>query len=591
MLGEIAELDYVLPKQYNQEFTMTRYFHYEYKKLEQFLTLKKAEYLFEEKPADGKIIALTDADKTTDMEKVQQHLKELKDERVVVLIPREPLMEEENIRRLIAVRQLKEDKTFLEENAVLQQELQLYEEDLIYEINAALEKRYLPENGNCTVLCGIVSRNKSKSVGEFNRTLSRICEEYYNLTPKINNEMINRRKVSSQTKRARRTIVDAVLNGKEMAQWENGSAAEATIYRATLRALDEGRAEEGNQQVLQEIMEYINRCAGKKHSFSELYESLSGKGYGVREGIIPIYIARQIAELEDTPVILLQEREVEITPEIFDNIEEHPENYSLYVEKETVNKEKYIKRLEEIFCGQDTYQSKVPLTSLKLKDDEIVNYYNKESDMLLYNALKRQLQLYSNDAEKAFAQPFHKPKADGTQGPVVKKVKVIDKQSSGVYVHEGKGITANGDMIRIDIFRENGKYYFVPIYAADVVKKVLPNKSPSRGKSGWIEMKDENFVFSLYPKDLIHVKTKKEDGLKLNLVNGGQIKAQEAVVYYTGADVSKGSIDCSASDKKFKLRGLGIQSLIIFEKCQVDVLGNISVVKHEKRMDFSAKKR
>ena len=141
------------------------------------------------------------------------------------------------------------------------------------------------------------------------------------------------------------------------------------------------------------------------------------------------------------------------------------------------------------------------------------------------------------------------------------------------------------------VYRENGKYYFVPIYAADVVKKVLPNKSPSRGKSGWIEMKDENFVFSLYPKDLIHVKTKKEDGLKLNLVNGGQIKAQEAVVYYTGADVSKGSIDCSASDKKFKLRGLGIQSLIIFEKCQVDVLGNISVVKHEKRMDFSAKKR
>lgn len=277
MLGEIAELDYVLPKQYNQEFTMTRYFHYEYKKLEQFLALKKAEYLFEEKPADGKIIALTDADKTTDMEKVQQHLQELKDERIVVLIPREPLMEEENIRRLIAVRQLKEDKTFLEENAVLQQELQLYEEDLLYEINAALEKRYLPENGNCTVLCGIVSQNKSKSVGEFNRTLSRICEEYYNLTPKINNEMINRRKVSSQTKRARRTIVDAVLNGKEMAQWENGSAAEATIYRATLRALDEGRTEAGSQQVLQKIMEYINRCAGKNTVFPNFMKAFPEK--------------------------------------------------------------------------------------------------------------------------------------------------------------------------------------------------------------------------------------------------------------------------------------------------------------------------
>ena len=236
--------------------------------------------------------------------------------------------------------------------------------------------------------------------------------------------------------------------------------------------------------------------------------------------------------------------------------------------------------------------SKVPLTSLKLKDDEIVNYYNKESDMILYNALKRQLQLYSNDAEKAFAQEFHKPKADGSKGPVVKKVKVIEKQSSGVYVHEGKGITANGDMIRIDVFRENGKYYFVPIYAADVVKKVLPNKAATQHKTyeNWREMKDENFVFSLYPKDLIHIKTKKEDGLKLNLVSGGQVKTQEVIAYYTGADVATASIAGKASDSGFSFRSLGIQSLTIFEKCQVDVLGNISIVKHEKRMDFSAKK-
>lgn len=234
--------------------------------------------------------------------------------------------------------------------------------------------------------------------------------------------------------------------------------------------------------------------------------------------------------------------------------------------------------------------SKVPITSLKLKDDEIVNYYNKESDMLLYNALKRQLQLYSNDAEKAFAQEFHKPKADGSKGPVVKKVKVIEKQSSGVYVHEGKGITANGDMIRIDVFRENGKYYFVPIYAADVVKKVLPNKAATAHKNydEWREMKDENFVFSLYPKDLVYISSKK--GLKMNLVHGGQVIKQDAIMYYNKANIALASIICEAHDSGFKVENLGIQSLAVFEKCQVDVLGNISVVKHEKRMDFSAKK-
>lgn len=167
---------------------------------------------------------------------------------------------------------------------------------------------------------------------------------------------------------------------------------------------------------------------------------------------------------------------------------------------------------------------------------------------------------------------------------LVKKVKVIEKQSSGVYVHEGKGITANGDMIRIDVFRENGKYFFVPIYAADVVKKVLPNKAATAGKNyeNWREMKDENFVFSLYPKDLIHIKTKKKDG---------KIKNQEMFAYYTCANVNTSSISGEAHDRSFVFGSLGIQSLIIFEKCQVDVLGNISVVKHEKRMDFSAKKR
>lgn len=235
--------------------------------------------------------------------------------------------------------------------------------------------------------------------------------------------------------------------------------------------------------------------------------------------------------------------------------------------------------------------SKVPLTSLKLKDDEIVNYYNKESDMLLYNALKSQLKECNNDAEKAFAQEFHKPKADGSKGPVVKKVKVIEKQSSGVYVHEGKGITANGDMIRIDVFRENGKYFFVPIYAADVVKKVLPNKAATAGKNyeNWREMKDENFVFSLYPKDLVYINSKK--GLKMNLVHGGQVIKQDAIMYYNKANIALASIICEAHDSGFKVENFGIQSLTVFEKCQVDVLGNISVVKHEKRMDFSAKKR
>lgn len=247
-------------------------------------------------------------------------------------------------------------------------------------------------------------------------------------------------------------------------------------------------------------------------------------------------------------------------------------------------------RSPKIYAETGYVISKRPLTALKLnKDGEIADYYDKDSDRLLYAALKRQLQLYSNDAKKAFAEPFYKPKADGTPGPLVKKVKIMEKMTAGVPVYEGKGIASNGSMVRIDVFCENGKYYFVPIYAADVVKKRLPNKAATQHKqySDWREMKDEDFVFSLYPKDLIRVRTKKEDGLKLNLVNGGQVNGQEKLAYFISADIATASIAGKAPDSSFSFRGLGIQSLAKFEKCQVDMLGNVSVVKQEKRMDFS----
>lgn len=90
-------------------------------------------------------------------------------------------------------------------------------------------------------------------------------------------------------------------------------------------------------------------------------------------------------------------------------------------------------------------------------------------------------------------------------------MKIEKKQTSGVMVRGGTGIAANGEMVRIDVFRENGKYYFVPVYTADVVRKVLPNRAATHTKpySEWRVMDDANFVFSLYSRDLIHVKSKR----------------------------------------------------------------------------------
>ena len=236
--------------------------------------------------------------------------------------------------------------------------------------------------------------------------------------------------------------------------------------------------------------------------------------------------------------------------------------------------------------------TKTPLTNLKLnKFGEIEGYYNPASDTLLYDALLARLKDFGGDGAKAFAQPFYKPKKDGSPGPRVDKVKIREKATVGLPVRDG--IAANGSMVRIDVFYvEDDGYYFVPIYVADTKKESLPNKAVVAYKaySEWKEMKDENFIFSLYPGDLVRIQSRK--GIKLNLAKGGtgekEIVRQEGMYYYRAAGITVGAIQIETHDRRYLQPSLGIKTLQSIEKYQVDVLGNYYKVDlPEKRMTFS----
>ena len=236
--------------------------------------------------------------------------------------------------------------------------------------------------------------------------------------------------------------------------------------------------------------------------------------------------------------------------------------------------------------------TKTPLTNLKLnKFGEIEGYYNPASDTLLYDALLARLKDFGGDGAKAFVQPFYKPKKDGTPGPRVDKVKICEKATVGLPVRDG--IAANGSMVRIDVFYvEDDGYYFVPIYVADTKKESLPNKAVVAYKaySEWKEMKDENFIFSLYPGDLVRIQSRK--GIKLNLAKGGtgekEIVRQEGMYYYRASGITVGAIQIETHDRRYLQPSLGIKTLQSIEKYQVDVLGNYQKVDlPEKRMTFS----
>lgn len=244
------------------------------------------------------------------------------------------------------------------------------------------------------------------------------------------------------------------------------------------------------------------------------------------------------------------------------------------------------------FDEQGVLVSKTPLNKLELTADgkAIKGYFNPSSDMLLYNELLTRLQQADGKAEKAFADPVYKPMADGTPGHIVKKVKIESKFKTGVFLDKVKGFAKNGEMHRVDVFKKDGKYYCVPVYMSDVYKGVLPNKAATAGKSyaEWPEMDETyKFQFSMYKNDLLYIENKKgitmkkkRENIKSNKSN--DITTDATYIYNEGFDVDGARISFEDTLGCYEGR-IGTKTLTNIQKCQVDTLGNVTIIKEEKR--------
>ncbi len=228
----------------------------------------------------------------------------------------------------------------------------------------------------------------------------------------------------------------------------------------------------------------------------------------------------------------------------------------------------------------------IPLKDDKYPEYSIENYYKPESDRLLYLKLKEHLKENGSIPKN---EVFYKPKKDGSDGPVVKTVKVYEK--AGVCVITPNGGAKNDRMHRVDVYEKDKKFYLCPVYYADVYAKNLPNKLIVQGKD-WIERDDSfDFKFSLYQNDLIKVTNNKEIVLSKNFKNDksnkkDSIQNKEFLMYYNKTGITTASITASVHDNCYKIDSLGVKTLLNIEKYYVDIIGNIYKAPKEERKGF-----
>lgn len=232
-----------------------------------------------------------------------------------------------------------------------------------------------------------------------------------------------------------------------------------------------------------------------------------------------------------------------------------------------------MRSLKFVNKGEDYTVVKKSLKEIRKKDIEKIISDKQFRDLYISDKIMYD-DIYKKMEEGKFnAEEYRKYSKKGN-GPIVRSIKVPSVGKSGVKL-KNNSIAQNANIVRTDVFSKGNKFYMVPIYVSNFVKDKLPNKAivGSKDESDWIEMTNEyEFKFSLYPNDLIKYKEKNK---------------KEVFAYYTGVNRSNGVLKLILQNGDTK--EIGARTLNILEKYQVDVLGNISKVKKEKRQGVKEK--
>lgn len=173
--------------------------------------------------------------------------------------------------------------------------------------------------------------------------LSDICDSVYKNTPRLRNELLNRRSLSSAAAKARRNLIDAMVTHRGEAELGiTGTPPEKSMYVSVLGATKIHRLEgtgydfgpphgdPGLLQVWKAIEAFFTNCELSRRPLSELFSLLQRPPFGLKAGVIPVlFCAAALAH--DTEVGLYEAGVFmpELTVEIFERLLRLPERFEL----------------------------------------------------------------------------------------------------------------------------------------------------------------------------------------------------------------------------------------------------------------------
>ncbi len=203
----------------------------------------------------------------------------------------------------LALKQIWKNAPELQTDGVAKREVRqrLVEAEQLLNETVALSFNGSARNNTCWIDGKLTAIESDRG---FQSALSDLCDRTYFQGLVLDNELINRRELTSQGAKARRELIEAMLtNADKPSLGLAGYGPEVAMYRSVLEATGIHRQENnvrgfyppaptsGVATIWQAIAQFCLTAKDKPRSLDQLYTNLQAPPYGVKHGIIPVLIA------------------------------------------------------------------------------------------------------------------------------------------------------------------------------------------------------------------------------------------------------------------------------------------------------------
>lgn len=336
-LNEINENQYLLPRGYNEQNKMTRFYKVLFITEDQFNSLSSFDLLKERSFSDGVVLNLIRT--TMKEDKIRKKVKEINDNEVIIKYPNKQ-MDNVLFSELVRYASIQDLINKGGNSDLIASELELLLNETSENIIELVDVYF--ENDYKFISC-ITLENES-----FNAALSEVMSKIYTKKVIFNNELVNKNKISSVYQKSLNNINNDLINRTNSVY--SPTSPEATIQLCIIDKMNQPDV----KNIIQDIKKSIVNSENKKIKINDIVNYYSLPPYGLRKGIIQILISTAIGEMSDNIIMYIKNKEIDLSAENISKAVYSTDDYYFRASKGTASQILYLSDMLSVFNKEST---------------------------------------------------------------------------------------------------------------------------------------------------------------------------------------------------------------------------------------------